>query len=187
MLKAYQSLEPGDFTGFLKLLRSPSSQRLQSRCTAFLNTMEAYHVIIFFFNKFNITLFIQSPPCGMSELIVDSHLLYRICRYRSSRISCKTSTSHLLNILAVSKDQFSTIWEVTCENMTVINHLELLLLIFRFSWGSGHSDNGACGEVNNDTFAQMGFLSRQLRWWTEGPDAAEKNTVTIHAVFNENF
>ncbi|XP_069034297.1 rab5 GDP/GTP exchange factor-like isoform X1 [Embiotoca jacksoni] len=43
VLKAYQSLEPGDFTGFLKVLRSPSSQRLQSRCTAFLNTMEAYH------------------------------------------------------------------------------------------------------------------------------------------------
>ncbi|XP_041643949.1 rab5 GDP/GTP exchange factor-like isoform X2 [Cheilinus undulatus] len=43
MLKAFQSLEPGDFTGFLKILRSPSSQRLQSRCTAFLNTMEAYH------------------------------------------------------------------------------------------------------------------------------------------------
>ncbi|GAA6224677.1 rab5 GDP/GTP exchange factor-like [Lates japonicus] len=42
-LKAYQSLEPGDFTGFLKILRSSSSQRLQSRCTAFLNTMEAYH------------------------------------------------------------------------------------------------------------------------------------------------
>ncbi|XP_076021324.1 rab5 GDP/GTP exchange factor-like [Genypterus blacodes] len=42
-LKAYQSLDPGDFTGFLKLLRSPSSQRMQSRCTAFLNTMEAYH------------------------------------------------------------------------------------------------------------------------------------------------
>ncbi|KAM7391953.1 hypothetical protein PAMP_022599 [Pampus punctatissimus] len=32
VLKAYQSLEPGDFTGFLKILRSPSSQRLQSRC-----------------------------------------------------------------------------------------------------------------------------------------------------------
>ncbi|XP_047446754.1 rab5 GDP/GTP exchange factor-like [Mugil cephalus] len=43
LLKAYQSLEPGDFTGFLKILRSPSSQRLQSRCTAFLNTVEAYH------------------------------------------------------------------------------------------------------------------------------------------------
>ncbi|XP_021167262.2 rab5 GDP/GTP exchange factor [Fundulus heteroclitus] len=43
ILKAYESLEPGDFTGFLKILRSPSSQRLQSRCTAFLNTMEAYH------------------------------------------------------------------------------------------------------------------------------------------------
>lgn len=43
MLKAYQTLEPGDFTGFLKILRSPPSQRLQSRCTAFLNTMEAYH------------------------------------------------------------------------------------------------------------------------------------------------
>ncbi|KAL0979395.1 hypothetical protein UPYG_G00184520 [Umbra pygmaea] len=42
-LKAYQSLKPGDFTSFLKLLRKPSSQRLQSRCTAFLNTMEAYH------------------------------------------------------------------------------------------------------------------------------------------------
>ncbi|XP_029961528.1 rab5 GDP/GTP exchange factor-like [Salarias fasciatus] len=43
MLNAYQSLEPGDFTGFLKILRSSPSQRLQSRCTAFLNTMEAYH------------------------------------------------------------------------------------------------------------------------------------------------
>lgn len=43
VVKAYQSLQPGDFTGFLKILRSPSSQRLQSRCTAFLNTMEAYH------------------------------------------------------------------------------------------------------------------------------------------------
>lgn len=43
-LKAYQSLEPGDFTGFLKLLRSPASKRLQTRCTTFLNTMEAYHV-----------------------------------------------------------------------------------------------------------------------------------------------
>ncbi|CAI5650200.1 rab5 GDP/GTP exchange factor [Oreochromis niloticus] len=43
VLKAYENLEPGDFTGFLKILRSPPSQRLQSRCTAFLNTMEAYH------------------------------------------------------------------------------------------------------------------------------------------------
>ncbi|XP_053181121.1 rab5 GDP/GTP exchange factor-like [Scomber japonicus] len=43
VLKAFQSLEPGDFTGFLKILRSPPSQRLQSRCTAFLKTMEAYH------------------------------------------------------------------------------------------------------------------------------------------------
>ncbi|XP_072521045.1 rab5 GDP/GTP exchange factor-like [Salminus brasiliensis] len=42
-LKAFQSLEPGDFPGFLKLLRKPASQRLQSRCTAFLNTIEAYH------------------------------------------------------------------------------------------------------------------------------------------------
>ncbi|XP_037114598.1 rab5 GDP/GTP exchange factor-like isoform X1 [Syngnathus acus] len=44
-LKAFQKLEPGDFTGFLKTLRSPSCQRLQSRCTAFLNTMEAYHAL----------------------------------------------------------------------------------------------------------------------------------------------
>lgn len=43
VLKAYQSLDPGDFPAFLKILRSPPSQRLQSRCTAFLNTMEAYH------------------------------------------------------------------------------------------------------------------------------------------------
>uniref|UniRef100_A0A665TDP3 Rab5 GDP/GTP exchange factor-like n=1 Tax=Echeneis naucrates TaxID=173247 RepID=A0A665TDP3_ECHNA len=42
-LKAYQSLEPGDFTGFLKILKSPSSQRMQSQCTAFMKTMEAYH------------------------------------------------------------------------------------------------------------------------------------------------
>uniref|UniRef100_A0A1A8C398 RAB guanine nucleotide exchange factor (GEF) 1 n=1 Tax=Nothobranchius kadleci TaxID=1051664 RepID=A0A1A8C398_NOTKA len=45
MLKAFQSLEPGDFPSFLKILRSPSSQRLQSRCTAFLKTMEAYHAL----------------------------------------------------------------------------------------------------------------------------------------------
>ncbi|KAG7488896.1 rab5 GDP/GTP exchange factor-like [Solea senegalensis] len=42
-LKAFQSLEPGDFASFLKVLRSPPSQRLQSQCTAFLNTVEAYH------------------------------------------------------------------------------------------------------------------------------------------------
>ncbi|XP_041956702.1 rab5 GDP/GTP exchange factor-like [Alosa sapidissima] len=42
-LQGFETLEPGDFTSFLKLLRSPSSQRLQSRCSAFLNTMEAYH------------------------------------------------------------------------------------------------------------------------------------------------
>ncbi|KAG7318534.1 hypothetical protein KOW79_018289 [Hemibagrus wyckioides] len=41
-LKAFQSLEPGDFPGFLKLLRKPPAQRLQSSCTAFLNTIEAY-------------------------------------------------------------------------------------------------------------------------------------------------
>ncbi|XP_053085176.1 rab5 GDP/GTP exchange factor isoform X1 [Pangasianodon hypophthalmus] len=41
-LKAFQSLEPGDFPGFLKLLHKPSSQRLHSRCSAFLNTIEAY-------------------------------------------------------------------------------------------------------------------------------------------------
>lgn len=45
VLKAYQNLEPGDFTGFLKLLKSPASHHLQSRCTTFLDTMEAYHVI----------------------------------------------------------------------------------------------------------------------------------------------
>ncbi|XP_018608345.1 rab5 GDP/GTP exchange factor-like isoform X2 [Scleropages formosus] len=42
-LMAFQKLEPGDFTNFLKLLRKPFSQRLQSRCTAFLKTMEACH------------------------------------------------------------------------------------------------------------------------------------------------
>ncbi|TSW89626.1 Rab5 GDP/GTP exchange factor [Bagarius yarrelli] len=42
-LKFFQNLEPGDFPGFLKLLRNPSSHHLQSRCTAFLNTIEAYH------------------------------------------------------------------------------------------------------------------------------------------------
>lgn len=42
-LKDFESLEPGDFPSFLKLLRKPSSQRLQSRCTTFLNTIEAYH------------------------------------------------------------------------------------------------------------------------------------------------
>lgn len=45
VLKAYQNLEPGDFTGFLKLLKSPASYRLQSHCTNFLDTMENYHVI----------------------------------------------------------------------------------------------------------------------------------------------
>lgn len=44
VLKAYQNLEPGDFTGFLKLLKSPASRRLQTRCTTFLDTMETNHV-----------------------------------------------------------------------------------------------------------------------------------------------
>lgn len=48
----------------------------------------------------------------------------------------------------------------------------------RFSWGSGHSANGASGEVNNDSVAQMGFLPWQLWWWTEGPSSPEKDTVT---------
>ncbi|KAF7687591.1 rab5 GDP/GTP exchange factor-like isoform X1 [Silurus meridionalis] len=42
-LKAFQSLEPGNFTGFLKLLHKPNSQRLHSGCMSFLNTIEAYH------------------------------------------------------------------------------------------------------------------------------------------------
>ncbi|CAL1616613.1 unnamed protein product [Knipowitschia caucasica] len=42
-IKAFQSLERGNFCGFIKLLRSPPCQRMQSRCTAFLNTIEAYH------------------------------------------------------------------------------------------------------------------------------------------------
>ncbi|XP_030634288.1 rab5 GDP/GTP exchange factor-like [Chanos chanos] len=42
-LKPFENLEPGDFTSFLKLLRQPSAQRLQSRITAFLNTIQAYH------------------------------------------------------------------------------------------------------------------------------------------------
>lgn len=58
MLKAYQSLEPGDFTGFLKILQSPPSQRLQSECAAFLKTVEAYHVIICLTLKF-VKLFIH--------------------------------------------------------------------------------------------------------------------------------
>lgn len=45
VLKAYQNLEPGDFTGFLKLLKNPASHRLQSQCTTFLDKMEARHVI----------------------------------------------------------------------------------------------------------------------------------------------
>lgn len=49
---------------------------------------------------------------------------------------------------------------------------------YRFSWGSGHSANGASGEVNNDSVAQMGFLPWQLWWWTEGPSSPEKDTVT---------
>lgn len=55
VLKAYQNLEPGDFTGFLKLLKGPASHRLQSRCTNFLDRMEACHVIICAFSFYKFT------------------------------------------------------------------------------------------------------------------------------------
>lgn len=71
-LKAYQSLEPGDFTGFLKLLRSPASKRLQSRCTTFLNTMEAYHVMTSFW------LVPNSLWPFRALLIVTSHFLQEL-------------------------------------------------------------------------------------------------------------
>lgn len=71
-LKAYQSLEPGDFTGFLKLLRSPASKRLQSRCTTFLSTMEAYHVMTSFW------LVPNSPWPFRALLIVKSHFLQEL-------------------------------------------------------------------------------------------------------------
>lgn len=53
----------------------------------------------------------------------------------------------------------------------------VFVFIFRFFRGPGHSDNGACGEVDNDTVAQMGFLPWQLWWRTEGPGSSEKDTV----------
>jgi len=111
VLKAFQNLEPGDFPGFLKILRSPSSQRLQSRCTAFLNTMEAYHVTICI-NEHTSHHFSSISPI----LIPDSHHLHRICRYRSSRTLCRISTSLLLNILKVSTDEISTFLPACSEN-----------------------------------------------------------------------
>lgn len=63
--------------------------------------------------------------------------------------------------------------------MQVFNEFWLAVFIFRFFWGSGQSDNGACWEVNNDTVAQMGFLPWQLWRWTEGPGFTTENTVTF--------
>lgn len=60
-LKAFQSLDPGDFPGFLKLLRKPSSQRLQSCCTAFLNTIDAYHV--------NLSPRLLFPTCALHRIL----------------------------------------------------------------------------------------------------------------------
>lgn len=77
-----------------------------------------------------------------------SHL-YRICRYRNSPIMFKISTSLLLNTLRVSTSQFYCLRAVYRENMTVLSHV--WVSVFRFSRRSGHSNNGASGEVNNDT------------------------------------
>lgn len=66
----------------------------------------------------------------------------------------------------------------------------VVVLVFRFSWGTGHSDNGAHREVDNDTVAQMGFLPWQLRWRAEGPGTPETNTVTFKSrsvVSNDNL
>ena len=52
--------------------------------------------------------------------------------------------------------------------------------VSRFSWSSGHSDNGTRGEADNDTSPQMGFLPWQLWWWTEGSGSTETNTVTLN-------
>lgn len=56
----------------------------------------------------NMTLLIISLWYVRAVLIIASHHLYRICRYRSCLILCRISTSLLLNILAVSTDQFNT-------------------------------------------------------------------------------
>lgn len=89
---------------------------------------------------------------------------------------CKISTSHLLNTSAVSVHPFNTCHAGYSGDMTMLNNSWVFL--YRFSWGSGHSANGASGEVNNDSLAQMGFLPWQLWWWTEGLSSPEKDTVT---------
>lgn len=180
VLKAFQKLEPGDFTGFLKTLRSPSSQRLQSRCTAFLNTMEAYHVItISYWEK-------EKVPLGCSDRV----FLCRLCQCRSSRTSCKTSTSPLPTISAVSAHRLITIQVVHLSQPLncgfTCGFVFFLIFLFRVFRSRAHSDDGACGEAHHDAFAQVGILPWQLWRRAEGPDFAKEDTVSFapHFIFN---
>lgn len=111
-LKAFQSLEPGDFPGFLKLLRKPSSQRLQSRCTAFLNTIDAYHVNLSPSLPFPVSISARDLPENMFLLIRGSYLFYfRTCLYRSSQTWCRISIRILLFTSVVSPA--GCLWEIS--------------------------------------------------------------------------
>lgn len=107
VLRAYQSLEPGDFTGFLKLLRSPSSQLLQSRCTTFLKTMEDHHVIICWKRWAIVITSLSRQSCSdhrctssVQDLPVQKQSDYvqdfyqSFAEYFSSECTCIHNTSH---------------------------------------------------------------------------------------------
>ncbi|CAB1319803.1 unnamed protein product [Coregonus sp. 'balchen'] len=96
-LKDYHILEQGNITSFLKLLRNPSSQRLQSRCTAFLNTMEAFHDL---------------PVQKQSELVQDFY--QNIAVYFSSLFEAQVSQmiEHMENLIMTRLHK----WVFCCDD-----------------------------------------------------------------------
>ncbi|KAJ7994269.1 hypothetical protein DPEC_G00264140 [Dallia pectoralis] len=123
-LKAFQSLEPGDFTSFLKLLRKPSSQRLQSRCTAFVNTMEAYHglpvqkqsdLVQDFYQNIAVN-FSSLPEVQLSQMM--EHLEKLIMTRLHKWVFCHDSCDDEVKDLALQKRIRSLNW-VTPEMLRV--------------------------------------------------------------------
>lgn len=126
-------------------------------------------------------LFLVGSPWPFRALLILISNFYRSYRCRNSQIMYKISTSLLLNTSRVSTYHFVSLCTAYLEVIRVFSHD--YVTFFRFFWHSGHSDNGASGEVNNDTLVQVGFLSRQLWWWAQRSDSAETDPVTfIHEV-----
>ncbi|XP_071387792.1 rab5 GDP/GTP exchange factor-like isoform X1 [Centroberyx affinis] len=147
-LKAYQSLEPGDFTGFLKLLRSPPSQRLQSRCTAFLNTMEAYH-----------DLQVQKQ----SDLVQDFYqniAEFFISEYRPIQHSCG-SPHFILQTLKYQIIIFYIQGLSEAQVSQIMEHIEKLIMTRLHKWVFCHD---SCDDEQKDLALQRRI--RSLNWVT---------------------